>query len=298
MALNIEAAIANQTLPAPPGTFGGIISAARKNPVGALAGVACVLLVLLAILGPSITPYSPNDTTFPRLAAPNTTHPFGTDNLFRDIFSRILVGARVSLGIGFAAVLVSTMLGVVLGIASGYLGGYADFLVSRIMDIMLAYPGLVFLIFVVTIFGPTFISISVAIGMYMTPSATRVIRSAAIGIRHQQFIEAALAIGCSPLRIMMRHVFPNVASSIIVIATIQIGAAILAEAALSFLGLGVSTAENPSWGRMLQETKPVWQSAWWTAVIPGMVISFTVLVYNLFGDALRDALDPRLRGTR
>jgi peptide/nickel transport system permease protein len=255
-------------------------------------------MVLLALFGPSIAPYSANDTSFPRLAQPSLDHPFGTDNLFRDMFSRVLVGARNSLGVGFAAVFVSTLIGIILGISSGYLGGAGDLIVSRIMDIMLAYPGLVFLIFVVTIFGPTFLSISVAIGLYMTPSATRIIRSATISVRHQQFIEAALSVGCSPIRIMVRHVFPNVASSIIVIATIQIGAAILAEAALSFLGLGVSSAQNPSWGRMLQETKPVWQAAWWTAIVPGFAITYTVLVFNLFGDALRDALDPRLRGSR
>lgn len=298
MAFDLESAAVQQTLPTFSGTFSGVTKAARRNPLGALSGLACLLLIVLAIVGPSVSPYSPNDTSFERLASPSLTHPFGTDNLFRDMFSRVVVGARNSLGVGFAAVFVSTLVGVVLGIGSGYLGGYGDMIVSRIMDIMLAYPGLVFLIFVVTIFGPTFLSISVAIGLYMTPSATRVIRSATISVRHQQFIEAAISIGCSPVRIMIRHVLPNVASSIIVIATIQIGAAILAEAALSFLGLGVSSATNPSWGRMLQETKSFWQSAWWTAIVPGFAISFTVLVFNLFGDALRDALDPRLRGSR
>jgi peptide/nickel transport system permease protein len=298
MAFDVETPLSSQTFPAIPGTFGGVVKAVRRNPLGSLAGLACVLMVLLALFGPSIAPYSPNDTSFPRLAHPSLNHPFGTDNLFRDMFSRVLVGARNSLGVGFAAVFVSTLIGIILGISSGYLGGAGDLIVSRIMDIMLAYPGLVFLIFVVTIFGPTFLSISVAIGLYMTPSATRIIRSATISVRHQQFIEAALSVGCSPIRIMVRHVFPNVASSIIVIATIQIGAAILAEAALSFLGLGVSSAQNPSWGRMLQETKPVWQAAWWTAIVPGFAITYTVLVFNLFGDALRDALDPRLRGSR
>jgi peptide/nickel transport system permease protein len=298
MAFNAETPLASQTLSAIPGTFGDVVKVIRRNPMGALAGLACVFVVLLALFGPSITPYSANDTSFPRLAHPSLDHPLGTDNLFRDMFSRVLVGARNSLGVGFAAVFVSTVIGIILGIGSGYIGGAGDLVVSRVMDIMLAYPGLVFLIFVVTIFGPTFLSISVAIGLYMTPSATRIIRSATISVRHQQFIEAALSVGCSPLRIMARHVFPNVASSIIVVATIQIGAAILAEAALSFLGLGVSTAQNPSWGRMLQETKPVWQAAWWTAVVPGFAITFTVLVFNLFGDALRDALDPRLRGSR
>jgi peptide/nickel transport system permease protein len=298
MAFEIESTAVPQTLPTFSGAFAGVTKAVRRNPLGALAGLACLSLIVLAIVGPSVAPYSPNDTSFERLSSPSLSHPFGTDNLFRDMFSRVVVGGRNSLGVGFAAVFVSTLVGVVLGISSGYLGGYGDMIVSRIMDIMLAYPGLVFLIFVVTIFGPTFLSISVAIGLYLTPSATRVIRSATISVRHQQFIEAAISIGCSPARIMIRHVLPNVASSIIVIATIQIGAAILAEAALSFLGLGVSSATNPSWGRMLQETKTFWQSAWWTAIVPGFAISFTVLVYNLFGDALRDALDPRLRGSR
>jgi peptide/nickel transport system permease protein len=297
MAYNVEATFAEVEAFQASGRFADLWKAARKNPIGALAGVACILIVLLAILGPSIAPYSPNDTSFPRLASPSLSHPFGTDNLFRDMFSRILVGARNSLGVGFAAVLVSTLIGVILGVGSGYLGGAVDQVVSRIIDVMLAYPGLVFLIFVVTIFGSTFLSISAAIGIYMTPITTRVVRSAAISVRHQQFIEAALSVGCSPVRIMARHVLPNVASSVIVIATLQIGTAILIEAALSFIGLGVSSATNPSWGRMLQETKPVWQAAWWTAVVPGLAISVTVLVYNLFGDALRDALDPRLRGS-
>ena len=297
MAFNVDTAFAEQAEIRRQSPLSELGKAARKNPMGALTGILCILIVLLAVLGPSIAPYSPNDTSFERLASPSLSHPFGTDNLFRDMFSRVLVGARNSLGVGFAAVLVSTVIGVVLGVASGYLGGGVDNVVSRIIDIMLAYPGLVFLIFVVTIFGSTFLSISVAIGLYMTPIATRVVRSAAISVRHQQFIEAALSVGCSPQRIMIRHVLPNVASSVIVISTLQIGTAILIEAALSFIGLGVSSATNPSWGRMLQETKPVWQAAWWTAVVPGIAISMTVLVYNIFGDALRDALDPRLRGS-
>ena len=298
MAFDAESVAVQQALPKFSGTLAGVTKAARRNPLGAIAGIICLLLVTLALVGPFVAPHDAAAPGFARLEAPSLSHPFGTDNLFRDMFSRVIVGARNSLGIGFAAVFVSTLAGVVMGISSGYLGGNVDMIVSRIVDIMIAYPGLVFLIFVVTIFGPTFLSVSIAIGLFMTPSATRVIRSTAIGVRHQQFIEAAVSIGCSPMRIMIRHVLPNVMSSIIVVATIQVGAAILAEAALSFLGLGVSSAANPSWGRMLQETKTFWQSAWWTAVVPGMAISFTVLAFNLFGDALRDALDPRLRGSR
>jgi peptide/nickel transport system permease protein len=258
----------------------------------------CVLLILLAVVGPAIAPHPADAANFPRLASPSLAHPLGTDNLFRDIFSRILVGARISLGVGFAAVFVSTLLGIVLGIASGYFGGICDLLVNRAIDVMLVYPGIVFLIFLVAIYQASFWTISIAIGLVLTPASVRLVRSATIGVRHLQYIEAAVAIGCSSRHIMLRHVVPNVASSIIVVGSIQIGTAILAEAALSFIGLGISSASQPSWGRMLQETRPVWQAAWWTAIVPGLAISLTVLSFNLFGDALRDALDPRLRGSR
>jgi peptide/nickel transport system permease protein len=281
-----------------PGQRAAILRAAQRNPLGAAAGVACLLLILLAIFGPTIAPHRADASDFARLTPPSLAHPLGTDNLFRDIFSRVVVGARISLGVGFAAVFISTALGVVLGIASGYLGGICDLIVSRAIDVMLVYPGIVFLIFLVSIYQASFWTISIAIGLVLAPASTRVVRSATISVSHLQFIEAAVAVGCSPWRIMVRHVVPNVASSIIVIASIQIGIAILAEAAISFIGLGISSASNPSWGRMLQETRPVWQAAWWTAVAPGMAISMTVLCFNIFGDALRDALDPRLRGSR
>jgi peptide/nickel transport system permease protein len=150
----------------------------------------------------------------------------------------------------------------------------------------------------VTIFGREFLVISLAIAIILTPGMTRVVRGATIGVRHQPFVEAATAIGNSEFRIMYRHILPNIAAPIIVIASLNIGIAILIEAAISFLGLGVSSALNPSWGRMLQETRPSWQLAWWTMIVPGLAISIAVLSFNIFGDALRDALDPRLRGSR
>ena len=272
--------------------------AARRNPVGAVAAVLCLVLVVLAIIGPAIAPFSADQTGFPRLQPPSRAHPFGTDNLFRDMYSRIIVGARNSLGIGFASVAVGLVLGVTLGVTSGYFGRWWDLLVSRAVDVMLAYPAIVFIIFFVTIFQPSFPTIAVAIGLILMPGTIRVVRSATIGVRHQQFIEGAVAVGSRPLRVMALHVLPNVMAPIIVIASVQIGIAILVEATISFLGLGVSSASNPSWGRMLQETRPVWQRAWWTAVIPGAAISLAVLSFNIFGDALRDALDPRLRGSR
>jgi peptide/nickel transport system permease protein len=272
--------------------------AARKNPAGAIAGLGCVLLVALAIFGPSVAPYSPNDTSFPYLQAPSLDHPLGTDNLARDLLSRTIVGARNSLGIAFAAIAISTVAGIVLGVTSGYLGGPLDLGVSRVIDVALAYPALVLVIFLVTIFGREFMVISLAIAIILTPGMTRVVRGATIGVRHQPFVEAATAIGNSEFRIMYRHILPNIAAPIIVIASLNIGIAILIEAAISFLGLGVSSALNPSWGRMLQETRPSWQLAWWTMIVPGLAISIAVLSFNIFGDALRDALDPRLRGSR
>ena len=272
--------------------------AAKKNPTGTLAGIVCLVLVLLAVFGPSVAPHSPNSIEYGYLQAPSVEHPMGTDNLARDILSRIIYGARNSLGIAFAAIAVSTVVGIILGITSGYLGGPLDLGVSRLIDVALAYPALILVIFLVTIFGREFLTIAFAISIILTPGVTRVVRGATIGVRHLQYIEAATAIGNSQLRIMYRHILPNIAAPIIVIASLNIGIAILIEAALSFLGLGVSSALNPSWGRMLQETRPSWQLGWWTMIFPGAAISLAVLAFNIFGDALRDWLDPRLRGSR
>jgi peptide/nickel transport system permease protein len=270
----------------------------KRNPTGATSGVFCVGLVVLAVIGPYIAPYPADLTTLPRLHAPSWDYPFGTDNLFRDMFSRILVGARNSIGIAFGSVAIATLLGLLLGLTSGYVGGWWDMVVGRLVDASLAFPNLVFLVFFLTIFEPSYISVSIALGLNMLPAVVRVVRGATIGVRHQPYIEAAMIVGASRQRIIVRHVLPNVTAPIIVIASIQIGYAILVEAALSFLGLSVSSAQNPSWGRMLQETRQYWQTAWWTAIVPGAAISTAVLMFNLFGDALRDALDPRLRGSR
>ncbi len=269
--------------------------AVLRNPVGFLSALVSILLILAAIFGPTIAPHSAEATNFPLLQAPSRAFPFGTDNLFRDIFSRILYGAQVTLGISFIAVLLTTVISIVLGVLSGYLGGRVDMVISRLLDVMLAFPALIFAIFFLTIFHPTFLSVALAIGIVMMPPAARIVRAAVIAVRGQAFIEAAVSIGATPPRIMIRHVFPSVIPTIIITASIQIGIAVLLESGLSFLGLGVSNAAHPSWGRMLQEMRPVWQKAWWTAVVPICAISVAVLSFNLFGDALRDWLDPRLR---
>jgi peptide/nickel transport system permease protein len=254
--------------------------------------------VLLAVFGSTFAPYDASNISFERLQAPSADHPFGTDSLSRDLLSRIMHGAWNSLGVAFVAIAVSMTLGVIMGITSGYFGGAFDLVTSRFIDVMLAYPAIVFVIFFVTIFGREFHSVAFAIGLILVPGTVRIVRSATIGVKHQQFIEAAISIGGSHGRIMLRHILPNVAAPIIVIASVQIGVAILVEAAISFLGQGVSSATNPSWGRMLNEMRPSWQLAWWTMIVPGAAISSAVIAFNIFGDALRDWLDPRLRGSR
>ena len=275
---------------------------ARKKPIGAIAGVVCILLILVAVFASQLAPHPVDDQAFPRLRAPSLTYPLGTDNLFRDMFSRVIVGSRISLGVGFGAVFVGTLIGAVLGLVGGYLGGWADLVIGRLLDIMLGFPPLVFLIFFLSIFNnqggyslKSFLLISLAIGVIIAPTTARIVRGAVLSIRNLQYIEAAQSIGNTTPRIMRKHILPNVVAPIIVIASIQIGNAILAEAALSFLGLGIADAAHPSWGAMLQDTRAVWQQAWWTAFMPGLAISLAVLSFNLFGDALRDVLDPRLR---
>ena len=274
----------------------------RRKPVGAVAAVICLILILVAIFATQLSPHAVDAQRFPRLHAPSATYPMGTDNLFRDMFSRIVVSSRISLGVGFGAVFVGTVIGTVLGMLGGYLGGWVDLLIGRLLDVMLGFPPLVFLIFFLSIFNSrggysmrSYLLVSLAIGIIIAPTTARIVRGSVLGIRNLQYIEAALCIGNSTNRIMWRHVLPNVVAPIIVIASIQIGNAILAEAALSFLGLGIANATHPSWGAMLQDTRAVWERAWWTAFMPGLAISLAVLSFNLFGDALRDVLDPRLR---
>ena len=269
----------------------------RKKPLGVVAGLFCTMLVIVAIFAHWIAPTAADHLGTQRLAAPSFSHPFGTDNLFRDMFSRIVIGTRLSIGIGFAAVFVGTILGTTVGLFTGYFSGWTDLIGNRGLDTVQAFPPLVLAIFFLSIFSPTFLTVSLAIAIIITPATARIVRGSVLSIRELEYIHAARALGASERRIMFRHVLPNVMAPIIVIASIQIGNAILAEAALSFLSLGVATNAQPSWGKMLQDTRQVWLQAWWTAVIPGLAISFAVLCFNLFGDALRDVLDPRLRGS-
>lgn len=275
---------------------------ARKKPIGAISAIFCLLLIVIALGANFLAPSPPNDISNPYLSSPSLSHPLGTDNLFRDVLSRVIIGSRISLGIGFTAVFLGTIIGTTLGMVSGYFGGKTDLVVSRAMEVVLGVPPLVLAIFFLSIFMTNkgysfhnFMLVSFAIGLIIAPTTARIVRGSVLSIRNLQYIEAAESVGNTSRRIMLRHVLPNVVAPIIVIASIQIGNAILAEAALSFLSLGIADAEHPSWGAMLQDSRNVWLIAWWMSVIPGAAISLAVLSFNLFGDALRDVLDPRLR---
>src|SRR5579884_1822657 len=243
-----------------------------------------------------ITAYDPVATNAAiSLLSPDQAHPLGTDAMGRDIYSRIVYGARISLAVGLGSTALGSVFGVILGLASGYIGGWIDLVIQRIVDILQAMPLLVLALVMAASLGPALGNTIVAIAIPLIPYTARVIRSNTLALREQPFVEAARAVGMSEFRIAVRHVLPNTLAPLIVIATAQLGAAILTEASLSFLGLGVPEP-HPSWGRMLSESAAEYvRVAPWLVIFPGLAISLAVFGTNLFGDALRDILDPRLR---
>jgi peptide/nickel transport system permease protein len=230
-----------------------------------------------------------------RLIGPGGEFPLGTDHLARDVFSRMMYGARISLSIGFVAVGISISIGTLLGAVSGYLGGWVDTVVMRFVDMVIAFPQLVLLITIVALFEQSSIYLIIAVlGFTQWPSTARIVRGDVLSLREREFIEAARALGFTRRRIILRHVIPNVLAPVIVAATLGIGNVIVLEAGLSFLGLGLQPP-TPSWGSMVSDGRNYLLDAWWIATFPGLAIVFTVVAFNLVGDGLRDALDPRLR---
>jgi len=269
---------------------------AASHPLG-LAGAAIMLVfVFAAVFADFITAYSPTLTNSSiSLLPPGHGHPLGADAMGRDIYSRIVYGARISLAVGLGSTALGSLCGVALGLASGYIGGWVDLVIQRIVDVLQAVPLLVLALVMAASLGPALDNTIVAIAIPLIPYTARVIRSNTLALREQPFVEAARAVGMSELRIAVRHVLPNTLAPLIVIATAQLGAAILTEASLSFLGLGVPEP-HPSWGRMLSESAAEYvRTAPWLVIFPGLAISLAVFGTNLFGDALRDILDPRLR---
>jgi peptide/nickel transport system permease protein len=284
-------------------TYGGRIGWLRRfiarKPLGAIGGALVLLLLLIAVAAPITAPYpyDVGDSSI-RLQGPSLAHPFGTDANGRDMLSRIIWGAQISVTVGFGAVAISTILAVVVGIVSGFYGGWVDLTVQRLVDIWISFPALVLLISMVAVAGPGLWSITAILGILLAPGTSRVIRSAVLGIRHQPYIESAKCIGATNLRVILSYILPNVFAPIIILATVQLGTAILAESTLSFLGYGVPPP-YPAWGSMLSGAGRAFMlQSPWLSIWPGLAISLAVFGFNMLGDALRDELDPRLRGSR
>jgi peptide/nickel transport system permease protein len=262
-----------------------------------VAGAAILACVLgAAAFARAIAPYNPVDQAFAeQLRPPSAAHLFGTDEFGRDIFSRVVYGARIALVAGVLADGIAMGLGIVLGTASGYFGGWIDAAVMRVVDVLLAFPYLLLAMIVVAILGPSLTNAMIAIGIVYTPQFARLVRAAVLAIREQEFVEAAGALGAGPVRVLGRHVLPNILSPIIVMATLTVGFTIVETAGLSFLGLGANPP-TPEWGSMLATGRSYMLTAPWIATFPGLAILLTVVGFNLIGDGLRDLLDPRLRG--
>jgi len=276
---------------------------ARRKPLGAFGGITVVVMIVVAVSAQWIAPYWYDDQSWGEaMQGPSLKHWFGTDDLGRDMLSRVIYGARVSVVIGFSAVAISVVLATFIGIVSGYYGGWFDTLFQRLVDIWMSFPALVLLIVIVSTFsrGGDFwhrmMAIIIVMGIIMAAGSSRVIRGAAIAVKHNQYVEAARCIGASDVRILAQHVFPNVFAVVIILATVQLGAAILAESSISFLGWGVPPP-FPSWGQMLSNKGILFMRAHpWIALWPGLAIALAVYGFNMLGDGLRDVLDPRLRG--
>lgn len=269
----------------------------REKPLGAIGGAVMLALVLTALLASTLATHDPIRTDAEHtLARPTRSHWLGTDNLGRDIYSRIVYGARVSLMVGLGATLLGASLGAVIGLLSGYLGGWLDLFAQRVMEILQGLPLLILALVMAAALKPSLVNVIIAIAVPIVPMAERVIRASVLAIREFVYIESARALGVGHLAIAFRHILPNAIGPFIVLTTAQFGSAILVEAALSFLGLGVPEPW-PSWGRMLSISAAEFaQKAPWVVIFPGAAISLVVFASNLLGDALRDSLDPRLQG--
>jgi peptide/nickel transport system permease protein len=268
---------------------------ARDNPLGVFGLIVVLTLAFSALFAPALAPHDPNDVGVGgKNLDPSMDFPFGTDTLGRDMLSRVIFGARISLMVGFFAVFFGTATGAMLGILSGYIGGTVDNFIQRIVDTAIAFPALLALLILRAVLGAELHTLVIAIGIAIIFPVTRIVRGAVLSERNNQYVEAARALGASTPRILFLHIAPNVAALAIIIGTSFIGTAILAEAALSFLGLGIPTAVT--WGKDVSDARNGFPIHIWWAFFPGAAITLTVLGFNLLGDALRDILDPRLRG--
>ena len=266
----------------------------RGNRLALAGGVVVLVLFLLSLLAPLVTPYDPSHLdAWHVLLPPSARHWFGTDELGRDVFTRVIYGARVSLKVGFVAVGLAVLIGTSVGLVAGFYGGWADSLLMRLVDIMLCFPTFFLILAVIAMLEPSIWYIMIIIGLTGWMGVARLVRAEVLTLREREFVLAARGLGASDFRIIVHHILPNALSPVLVTATLGVAGAILTESALSFLGIGVQPP-TPSWGNILTAGKEYIEFAWWLSLFPGLAILVTVLAYNLLGEGLRDALDPRL----
>ena len=274
--------------------FSEFVRKFKKQKSAVVAAFVLLLIVLVAIFADVIAPFEINEYNYSEiLQAPSSKHLFGTDEFGRDIFSCIVYGARISLAIGFGAVTVAAILGAVLGLIAGYYGGIWDSLISRISDVLFAFPGLILAIAIVAILGPGLYNVVIAVVVFRTPTFARLVRSSTLQVKNSVFVQAARSLGASDTRLLFKHILPSALPSIIVQYSLSIGGSIMTAASLSFLGMGASPP-TPEWGLLLSNARTYVYTSWHYAVFPGLAIFLTVLCFNLVGDGLRSALDPKL----
>jgi peptide/nickel transport system permease protein len=270
----------------------------RKNRLALIGGVAVLVLAVLAVFAPLLAPRDPYRPDIKRiLAEPSRSYPLGTDQLGRDVLSRMLYGARVSLAVGFVSVSIATAIGIALGAAAGYHGGLIDGAIMRLVDLMLVFPRFFLLLAVLAFLKPSIWTIMAVIGLTGWMGVTRLVRAEFLALKEREFVVWSQAVGASGFRVVWRHILPNAMAPVLVAMTLGIPAAILTESGLSFLGLGVQPP-YATWGNILNEGKDTIEIGWWLSFYPGVAILLTVLAYNLLGEGIRDALDPRLRSSR
>jgi len=277
--------------------LGQALRVIQRKPLGVAGGLIVAALLAMGVLADLIAPYGYADTSLLRtLQKPSPEHIFGTDDLGRDMFSRVVYGARISVIIGLSAVTLGMIGALALGVLSAYVGGHTDLIIQRLVDGWISFPSLVILLTLVSVFQPGILTLVVALALGEIFRGSRVFRASVLTVINQSYVEAARALGCTHSRIILRYILPNIMAVVLVLATVGLGAVILAEATLSFLGFGIPPP-YPSWGRMLSGQGALYfYAAPWVAIFPGLAISLAVFAFNMFGDALRDLLDPRLRG--
>ncbi|MFD1781007.1 ABC transporter permease [Fredinandcohnia salidurans] len=293
---NQQPYVITQTIAAPKQSrLKDFISIFLQNKAALVGGIIILFYIFIALFAPLLAPYDPFAIELDnKLVPPSSDHWMGTDDKGRDILSRILYGSRLSMGIGFAAVLFGSFFGIIFGLVAGYYGKWIDSIIMRIMDVMLAFPGILLALAIISALGPSMINVTIAVGAYSVPLFARIVRGSTLEVKRLEFIDAIRSLGANDGTIIFKHILPNILSPIIVQGTLRIATAILSAAGLSFLGLGAQPP-SPEWGTMLSSGRDFLFSAPYIAIFPGMAIAILVLGFNIFGDGLRDAFDPRMK---